>query len=140
MLPGDENGLLASGPPVGAYRRRTDLLPTIVTPRERTSTPGRAVSLGRIDQPAAAAAETTTTARRRPQHVSMCNLAARSRTRGSSNPASKPNLHKRAATTADAAIQRGGQRPSAKGKRPEKECGGAVGKQSIQARVRDTVL
>jgi hypothetical protein len=104
LFTGDEHGLLAAGPPVGAYRRRTDLLPTIVTPREqRTTTPGRAASLGRIDRLAPPAP------RGAPQHVSMFNLAAaRSRTRKANpDPASKPNLH------GPMAARRPGQRPLA---------------------------
>ena len=121
---GDEHDPVAAGPPVGAYRRRTDLLPTIVTPREqRTSTPGRAASLSRIDRlaPVAAPPAGVTGAHGRPQHVSMCNLAARSRTRSTQannpHPASKPNPHGRVEAR-PAVAQRTARGPSTSGRQP----------------------
>ena len=50
--PGDDNGLAFTAPCPGAHRRRTDLMPAILSrgPGHTTpSTPGRAVSLSRID-------------------------------------------------------------------------------------------
>ena len=53
MSAGDETGNSFNAAQMGAHRRRTDLIPTILMGRDRGSTPntpGRAVSMSRIDQ------------------------------------------------------------------------------------------
>ena len=93
---------------MGAHRRRTDLIPTILMGRDRgstPSTPGRAVSMSRIDQLAVPRSQLGKGMSKSVNSKSMSHLALK---KTSGQAANRTTGHQRAATAAQPARKPGG--------------------------------
>ncbi len=108
MSAGDETGNSFTAAQMGAHRRRTDLIPTILMGRDRgstPSTPGRAVSMSRIDQLAIPRSQLGKGMSKSVNSKSMSHLALK---KTSGQAANRTTGHQRAVTAAQPARKPGG--------------------------------
>jgi len=129
---GDENGLCQPPALVGAHRRRTDLMPTIVMARDRgvstPSTPGRAVSLSRIDQLAKPRQPVSLSMSKSVNSKSMSHLAQRKTGHQNIMAPNRTKSNHQRAVTAGAPLRKPGlSRENSTASRPSSAMSGSRG-------------